>query len=320
MSEENNKGAEEKSMLHPRSKHRQRYDFKSLNAEIPQLKHYVTKNKYGNESINFADPRAVKTLNQALLKMHYGIENWDVPHSYLSPPIPGRADYIHNMADLIALSNGGELPKGEKIRCVDVGIGASCIYPIIGHIEYGWKFTGTDIDEVSLKSSKAIINSNESLKGAVELRHQPSAKDVFFGVLKKDEFFDLSICNPPFHSSQAEATKVGAQKVSNLSGVKTRKAVSNFGGKGNELWCEGGEKKFVRNMVRESKKFGKNIFWFSTLVSKETNLEAIYKAFRALEVVDMKTLPMAQGNKVSRIVAWTFLSPQEQTEWVKRWQ
>lgn len=306
-------------MLHPRSKHRERYDFTVLNAQTPQLKHYVHKNKFGNESIDFADPRAVKMLNKALLKTHYGIENWDVPRNYLSPPIPGRADYIHNMADLLAMSNARNMPKGENIKCVDVGVGASCIYPIIGHQEYGWKFIGTDIDEVSLKSSKAIIKSNESLQGAIELRHQPSPKDVFFGVLKKDEFFDLSICNPPFHSSQAEATKASAQKVSNLSGVKTKKAVSNFGGQGNELWCEGGEKKFVRNMIRESKKFGKNIFWFSTLVSKESNLEAIYKALRNLEAADMKTLPMAQGNKVSRLVAWTFLTPEEQKAWVKKW-
>ncbi len=319
MSETNNSGSEEKSMLHPRSKHRERYDFTALNAQTPQLKHYVHKNKFGNESIDFADPRAVKMLNKALLKTHYGIENWDVPRNYLSPPIPGRADYIHNMADLLAMSNAGNMPKGENIKCVDVGVGASCIYPIIGHQEYGWKFVGTDIDEVSLKSSKAIIKSNESLQGAIELRNHPSPKDVFFSVLKKDEFFDLSISNQPFHISQPEATKASAQKVSNLSGVKTKKAVSNFGGQGNELWCEGGEKKFVRNMIRESKKFGKNIFWFSTLVSKESNLEAIYKALRNLEAVDMKTLPMAQGNKVSRLVAWTFLTPEEQTAWVKKW-
>lgn len=319
MSTEDKRQEVDKPMLHERSRHRARYNFDLLTKGTPKLKRFVHTNEYGNKTITFSDPKAVKALNQALIKTHYNIDNWDVPHGYLSPPIPGRADYIHNMADLLAMSNDGTIPKGENITCVDIGVGASCIYPIIGHQEYGWNFIGTDIDEKSIRSSQTIVDYNPELKGHVSLRVQPSHKDVFFGVMKKDERFDLVVCNPPFHSSQTEANKAGAQKVSNLTGVKTKKAISNFGGRGNELWCEGGEKKFSRNMVRESKKFGKNCFWFSTLISKEANLDGVHKALRKLDVVDMKTLPMAQGNKVSRLVAWTFLTPEEQLAWKKNW-
>jgi len=35
---------------------------------------------------------------------------------------------------------------------------------------------------------------------------------------------------------------------------------------------------------------------------------------------EVKTIPMGQGNKTSRIVAWTFLSKEQQKEWRnKRW-
>jgi 23S rRNA (adenine1618-N6)-methyltransferase len=45
-----------------------------------------------------------------LLISYYDIQKWDIPH-YLCPPIPGRADYIHYIADLLAESNNGIIPK-----------------------------------------------------------------------------------------------------------------------------------------------------------------------------------------------------------------
>ena len=90
-----------KSKLHPRSKHRERYDFEKLISGFPELGPFVQPNKFDDLSIDFANPDAVKALNRALLKFHYGIEHWDVPDGYLCPPIPGRADYIHHIADLL---------------------------------------------------------------------------------------------------------------------------------------------------------------------------------------------------------------------------
>jgi len=88
----------EKSRLHPRNKHRERYDFKLLIESSPELAQFVKMNIYNDESIDFFNPDAVKALNKALLKYFYDIENWDIPEGYLCPPIPGRADYIHHIA------------------------------------------------------------------------------------------------------------------------------------------------------------------------------------------------------------------------------
>jgi len=93
---------EVKSRLHPRSKHINRYDFKKLIEGFPELESFVKPNKFGDESIDFSDPKAVICLNKALLKHHYGIEHWLIPEGYLCPPIPGRADYIHHIADLLS--------------------------------------------------------------------------------------------------------------------------------------------------------------------------------------------------------------------------
>lgn len=309
-----------KSKLHPRSKHRERYDFKLLIEFCPELAEFVQLNVYQDESIDFSNPKAVITLNKALLKKDYGIDYWSIPPNYLCPPIPGRADYIHYMADLLGGSNYGKMPKGDQIKCLDVGVGASCIYPIIGHALYGWSFIGSDIDAVSIESAQQIIEQNPSLKGQVELRLQANPKDVFYGIITKDERIDLSICNPPFHASKAEAKSGTVRKVSNLSGKKITNPILNFGGQNTELWYEGGERKFVQNMIRESKKFADSCFWFSSLISKQSNLKSVYEALDNAKAIEVKTIPMGQGNKTSRIVAWTFLSKEQQKEWKNsRW-
>ena len=305
----------EKSKIHPRSKHRERYDFKALIKGCPELKSFVKINKYDDKTINFANPEAVKCLNKALLIFHYSVREWDIPENYLCPPIPGRADYIHYAADLLCSSNYGKIPVGESVKCLDIGIGASCIYPIIGNSTYGWSFIGSDIDKLSLASSQQIIDVNTFLSGNVELRHQPNSKDIIYGVLNKEESIDIAICNPPFHSSEEAARTGTLRKMNNLNNKKTDKAVLNFGGQHNELWCKGGEKKFVGDYIRQSKNFGENCFWFTSLISKKDNLKSVYDALKKANAVEVKTIPMGQGNKVSRIVAWTFLTPELQKEW-----
>lgn len=306
----------EKSKLHPRNKHRERYNFKQLINSCPDLSQFVKLNEYKDESIDFFNPNAVKMLNTALLKHFYTIDFWDVAEGYLCPPIPGRADYIHHIADLLSSSNNGKIPKGDKIKCLDIGVGASCIYPIIGNTEYGWTFIGSDIDSIAIDSAKTIINANPNLKGQIEIRLQENSKDLFKGILKEDDRIELSICNPPFHSSLAEAESGTIRKLSNLKGGQVNKAIKNFGGQNNELWCFGGEEKFIRNMIHESKQFATSCLWFSSLVSKKTTLKSIYSTLKKMRVSDVKTISMGQGNKISRIVAWTFLNQEQHIHWM----
>ncbi|HSF89176.1 MAG TPA: 23S rRNA (adenine(1618)-N(6))-methyltransferase RlmF, partial [Saprospiraceae bacterium] len=303
------------------NRHRERYDFKQLIAVCPELAPFVTLNKYDDESVDFFNPEAVKMLNKALLAAYYDIGYWDIPENYLCPPIPGRADYIHTIADLLGSRQYGKTPTGEKIKCLDIGVGANCVYPIIGVKEYGWSFIGSDIDPVAIASAQKIVDENAILRGKVELRLQPNAEDIFKGIIAPDEKIDLTICNPPFHASLADAQAGTLRKLTNLTEKKTTKPILNFGGHPNELWCEGGERVFAANMIMQSKEFASNVFWFSTLISKQTHLKMVYAELRYAEAVDVKTFPMGQGNKSSRLVAWTFLSPETQKEWVKeRWQ
>jgi 23S rRNA (adenine1618-N6)-methyltransferase len=307
--------------LHPRNKHRGRYDFKELISVCPELGEFAALNIYGDESIDFSNPNAVKILNKALLKHFYGIDFWEIPDNYLCPPIPGRADYIHYIADLLAEKNGGKIPTGKQINCLDIGVGANCVYPIIGNREYGWSFIGSDVDPVSIASANKIIENDLFLQNAVECRLQKNPLHIFRGIIQPNEFFDLSICNPPFYASPDEAEQQTLKKLSNLNNKKVMKPIRNFGGQNSELWCEGGEEKFVESMIRESVEFKNSCFWFSTLISKQSNLKSIYATLKIANVGELKTIPMRQGNKISRIVAWTFLDEKQQKDWKsERWK
>lgn len=308
-----------KTELHPRSQHRERYNFEALIKSSPDLAKYVAPNKYGDESIDFFNPDAVKALNKALLIHHYGLQFWDIPKYYLCPPIPGRADYIHNIADLLK-GNEPKIPKGNHIKGLDVGVGANCIYPVIGNHEYGWSFIASDTDDTAITSAQQIIDNNPSLKPNVKTRLQEKSNSFFHGILSPDEKIDFTICNPPFHSSLEDAKKASIKKLRNLKVKSNVKPVLNFGGQHNELWTKGGEARFVKDMIYESKHFGKQCFWFTSLISKEATLKPTYKVLEKVKAVDVKTITMGQGNKISRFIAWTFLSEQEQKEWIaERW-
>lgn len=311
----------EKPGLHPRNKHRERYNFKELIASCPELAPFVSLNKYNDESVDFADAKAVLALNKALLKHFYCIENWAIPQGYLCPPVPGRADYIHHMADLLGSCNQGRIPTGSGVKCLDIGVGANCIYPIIGHTAYGWSFVGSEIEPVAIVSAKRIIETNAILKDAVEVRFQPDSTAIFSGIIQKNEQFDITICNPPFHASFEEAQAGTLRKLSNLKGKRVTRPTLNFGGQNKELWCEGGEEKFVQRMIAQSRQFSTACFWFTTLISKQANLKSTYAALKKTGVVEVKTIEMSHGNKTSRIVAWTWLTCEQQNNWVKsRWK
>ncbi|MEY4903179.1 MAG: hypothetical protein RLZZ292_994 [Bacteroidota bacterium] len=311
----------EKSELHPRNRHRARYDFKQLIKSCPELAPYVQINPYGDESVDFFNPDAVKMLNTALLKHFYDLVYWDIPPHYLCPPIPGRADYIHHIAEWLGRGNKGIIPQGAKFTCLDIGVGANCVYPIIGNKEYGWSFIGTEIDAIALEAAAKTIEMNPKLHQKVTFRLQNNPKKIFEDLLQQDEMIDLVICNPPFHASLAEARAGSIRKLSNLKGEKVTKAVLNFGGQKKELWCDGGEEAFVLRMIRESAQFDLNCCWFSTLISKSSTIDPAYDLLEELEAFDAKILPMGQGNKISRILTWTFLDEAQQKKWsAERWK
>lgn len=303
--------------LHPRNRHQGQYDFDALMHGTPELRQFVILNPYGKRSIDFANPEAVRVLNRALLKALYRIKHWDIPKGYLCPPVPGRADYVHGVADLLALDNAGHIPRGARVHALDIGTGASCIYPLLGHGDYGWRFTGADIDPTALQAANAIIAAND-LNASIDFRHQPDSTHVFSGIVGADDRFTFTLCNPPFHTSPDEATAGSRRKWKNLGKLDPKRTLPalNFGGQGNELWCPGGELGFLRRMIRESKAVSTQVLWFTSLVSKGGNIAPLREALEKAGAADVQVREMAQGQKKSRFLAWTYASANARRTWL----
>ena len=297
-----------KTKLHLRNQHKEGYDFVLLVAVSPELKAFTRRNPVGQTTIDFQDVSAVRMLNRALLKTYYNIDFWDIPANYLCPPIPGRVDYIHYLADLLACDNNQEIPHGRNIKALDIGTGASLVYPLTGQSEYGWHFTGVDIDPAAIKSAEQICEFN---KLKITLRQQNTPENTFRGVIKPHDAFHITLCNPPFHASMEHANKGTQRKWRNLG--KGHSTKLNFGGQNAELWCPGGEIKFIARMVEQSREFADQCLWFTSLVSKKDNLQPLHKILGKAKVADFKIVEMAQGQKISRFIAWTYIKKDQRT-------
>jgi 23S rRNA (adenine1618-N6)-methyltransferase len=290
--------------LHPKNRHSGRYDFAALLRADPALARFVLRAPNQELSIDFADPKAVLALNRALLMHMYGLRDWFLPPGYLCPPIPGRADYVHHLASLIA--EQANVARVAPIRILDIGTGANCIYPIIAAYEYGWTAVGSDIDVAALRNAEQILKANPQLQGMLELRQQRVPARIFSGVVRADERFAACICNPPFHTSARAAAAGSARKVLNLTGASSPQPTLNFGGQAGELWCAGGELGFIKRMIGESAEHTKLCEWFSVLLSKQAHLSQIKQALVQVNVAEYRVVAMCVGQKQSRFVAWRF--------------
>lgn len=304
----------EKSSLHARNLHRDPYNFDQLISCVPELKHYVFVNSYQTATINFSIPEAVKLLNKALLLYFYNIKNWDIPKTNLCPPIPGRADYIHYIADLLAEHRQG-IPEGNSVSGLDIGTGANLVYPLLAHRSYGWKMLGTDINRDSLENAQQILDHNPDLWSEIQLKQQPDSHYIFKNIIDSGERFSFSMCNPPFHDSEESALKGNLRKTKHINKSKVKKPLLNFGGQQSELWCEGGELAFISKMIEESTQYSSQVLWFTCLVSKKDNLYKLTTLLKKVKALQIKTIDMAQGQKISRILAWTFIPEKNRKDW-----
>lgn len=313
------------SLLHPRNRHKQGYDFPALLTVCPELEPFLINKDDGLLTINFSDAQAVLLLNKALLAYYYQIQFWQIPEGYLCPPIPGRADYIHFIADLLCESYLKEQVTGKQIKGLDIGCGANCIYPILGSRLYDWSFIASDIDKLAVQTAQLIVKANNNISKQIVVRQQSNPQHFFAGILKSKERVSFTVCNPPFHSSMEKATQGSVLKSSNLAKKSKYKAKAsnsegqvslNFAGQEHELSCPGGEIAFVKKMIKESLQVQDQVCWFTCLISKGDNINPLKKLLNQLNVKQIKVVKMAQGNKQSRFIAWSFLDKAQQQQFL----
>ena len=302
--------------MHPKNRYQAPHDFAALAQIVPELSQHLIAAPDGHATLDFTNPAAVRYLNKALLLRDYDLKHWDIPAGNLCPGVPGRLDYIHALHDLLAGDGAQVQGKGVQgkrtyqgkratpVTGLDVGTGASLIYPILGVGEYGWNYVATDIDGKSLKVAGAIAKFNPTLKGKIELRRQADATKPFDGIIHPGEQFTFTMCNPPFFADAEGAQRAAKQKWEKLG--QATDTGHNFGGQANELWTPGGEPAFLRRMILESKAYASQVGWFTTLVSKKGYLRAAKERLAQLGAKRVKVISIGQGGKLRRVLAWRF--------------
>ncbi|KAL4462092.1 hypothetical protein ABPG74_000937 [Tetrahymena malaccensis] len=230
------------------------WDFDELAIHYPPLNDYVFMNERGRTTIDWTNTAAHKTLNQAILAVQFKIKYWDMPEDQLIPTIPSRLNYlewIHKKLQSLKINS----EQNNQIKAIDIGTGASAIYPILGSSKYNWSFIATELSEDSFKNAQKIVNNNPQLKNKVELRK--SQGNIFKDIIQKsDGDISFSMCNPPFFSEHEE-----------------KKIWINAQMRENEYICEGGELQFLQQIFEESKIFANQIKIFTSLVGKQASFE-----------------------------------------------
>lgn len=281
--------------MHPDNPYAKGYQFEALEQIVPELKAYRHVTPSGKFSLNFAHPEVVFLLNKALLKRDYDITHWDLPQGYLCPAVPGRLDYLLYLNDF--------MNKKETIQVFDLGFGSSCIYGILAERHFGWNVTGSDIDEITYDNALNIVHKNGLF---LNLRLQPNRTSYFKQVIKQDDYFDISICNPPFFESMEQAFTKGSRKWKLVGKDRYNTKTLNFGGKKNELTAPEGEKGFIIGMMSESVQFKNQVGLFTTLISNQSTVEVAKNTLEQIGASEVHLIEMNQGQKKSRFIAWKF--------------
>ena len=282
--------------MHPKNPFNTNYNFNQLINAVPELKECIVPGKFSRKSIDFSDSKSVYLLNKSLLKWRFNL-NWTLKEGHLCPAVPGRLDYLLHVEELIP-----EI-EGRRSRMLDIGTGASLIYPLLATAAFNWECVGTEIDKEAISYAKGLIRMNSNMRGT-KIRRQEFKSQLLQGIMEKEDQFDVLVCNPPFFKTKSEAFAANAKKNKNLHG--NEHVAHNFGGSANELWYKGGEMAFLKKLASESVQYQNQIQWFTCLVSKKENLRTFKRFIRKGNPSDIRVITMNQGNKTSQCIAWTF--------------
>lgn len=192
-------------------------DFEELSLAFPPLrkryllitslirtKHYTT--------LDFKCPQTLRDLSCAILWKYFEIQ-LEIPLNTLIPPIPSRLDYLLHIQDKIP-----SLQQGQECFGLDIGTGASCIYPLLAcKMNPNLKFLALDIDKDSVKIAKDNVKLN-NMSGLIKVKRNKTDK-IFPKRYLKDKVYAFSMCNPPFYSSRQEIEESRSFKVLEPSSV-----------------------------------------------------------------------------------------------------
>ncbi|GLD71737.1 RNA N6-adenosine-methyltransferase mettl16 [Lates japonicus] len=244
------------------------------------------------QSVNFKEPEAVRALTCTLLKEDFGL-TIEIPLERLIPTVPLRLNYIHWVEDLI---DGQKQPR----RGIDIGTGASCIYPLLGATMNGWYFLATEVDDICFDYATKNVDQN-NLSDLIKVVKVPQ-KTLLMDALKEETeiIYDFCMCNPPFFANQLEAKGVNSR-----NSRRPPPSSVNTGGV-TEIMAEGGELEFVKRIIHDSLQLKKRLRWYSCMLGKKCSLAPLKEELRKQGVPKVTHTEFCQGRTMRWALAWSF--------------
>nr|CAI5844292.1 unnamed protein product [Callosobruchus analis] len=277
--------------MHPRNIYKTPPEFKQLVTQFPEFKEFLKLDITGKLILDFKDTKSLRGLSQTLLKKDFGLDV-EMPLNKLIPTIPLRLNYILWLEDLLSLTG-----KKEAIKGIDIGTGASCVYPLIAAKKNKWSMVATEVDDDSIKCAEQNVKRNglDSLISVVKVNEESILKEV------ATEDFDFCMCNPPFFGSVHELNPYYSARKTSRPRPK-----NSFCATVNEVVVKGGEVEFVSRLINESKELGTKIKIYTTMIGHKNSLPLLKKLLREVEVKSFSEAELCQGNTTRWGLAWTF--------------
>ncbi|CAH0058543.1 unnamed protein product [Clonostachys solani] len=265
-------------------------DFKVLGRLDPDLAAVLK----GRE-LDFDDPASVMQLTKTLLKLDFDL-NIELPDDRLCPPVANRHNYILWLKNLLDTSSY-EKP-GRKAVGIDIGTGASCIYPLLGCTQRPWSFVASDIDAKSLDYARENVKRNE-LTHRINVLARTQDDPMIPLQDANLSSADFTMTNPPFYASKDELLESAAQK--------SRKPFTACTGSETEMVTTGGEVAFVGKILDESLELRDRVQWYTCMVGFLSSATRLVERLKKEGIDNYAVTEFVQGSKTRRwAVGWSF--------------
>ncbi|XP_065080257.1 U6 small nuclear RNA (adenine-(43)-N(6))-methyltransferase [Ochlerotatus camptorhynchus] len=284
--------------MHPRNIYRQKPDFQVLVKQYPEMNQVATVDLNGRIKLDYKDRKALQLLTACLLKRDFGLE-LDLPPDKLVPTLPLRLNYILWLEDL---EEAFGWKNRSEVRGLDIGCGASCIYPLLGvsHSKHRWKMIGLELLEDSVEFARRNVERNGLAEYIEVVQQKKFCENILTGFMEGQEELDFCMCNPPFYEDEISESE---------NRTSRRKEPSNAAtGCDQELRIEGGELRFVERIIDESLKLKERISIYTSMIGHKRNFEEILRIMKSRSINNITTTRFCQGNTTRWGIAWSFSS------------
>ncbi|KAI8093706.1 S-adenosyl-L-methionine dependent methyltransferase [Halteromyces radiatus] len=281
--------------MHPRNIYKDNPpDFTALAQQYESFRPFVLGGT--RPYIDFKNPEAVRELTCCLLKHDFDLDV-HFPLNRLCPPIPNRLNYLLWIEDLLEESSISDNKK--NVMGIDIGVGASCIYPLLGcQMHPHWRFLGTELDAESFDYAKKNVDRN-GLQDRISLVLNKDENKIFLLDPSIDSY-DFCMCNPPFYASQEELQQGLENKELEPSAICT--------GTTSEMITEDGEYGFIKRMILESKRYKYRIQWYTSMMGLKRTIRPITQLLKQQGITNYVVTEFCQGRTKRWGIAWSFSS------------